>query len=1008
MINLNGVLKGKLRACQSEAIAKADKFLGNKDDGGSCLICLPTGAGKTGVIASIAQFYRGNRVLILTHRSAVRNQIYAEVSGEFFKRVVPGEKIDLKPVFHLKDSAEKDGIYVSTFQKFTMIGDDFFSKLKGTFDVIIVDEGHSEPAPVWSKVSRGLKGKRIIVTATPYRNDLFQFDISSDYGYLYSFQNAISAGVLREPTFEQAEEKDIGLKIKTYLDAQKGTKCIVKCRSYEEVERYAGLLRKDFTCLSVHSRYSGKEAGSVNKVPPRSELTGIQVLIHENIIDEGVDIPEAKILVATYPISNGRELVQSIGRIVRVHGETVPHVIDMSSESNFRMWNNYREFDAYLSDKEAWRKFLRSLDTASLISSYLGAFPDYSYFGSSFKRKFNLNEFDPAAAILVPLASMCFVKKKSKFSIESFCDTLYWRSTRNGELVKLFKNIFGFDVVLSVTFNNSKFLKEELFFEPSLEVTLIKDLGEMVAIYDSRACDFSNEDEFLLGNSVDTEKLLALSARTNVRRTKETHAAAVSSSSNRPDGFSMKGVDLERIPPSQGNGNFAIRRICVDNLNDGGQRDSSYYIGMRAGRVADRKKRNFSISELSDWVDDIYSVLSAGGAIKSELLDSFAKPVNELPAGEPASVLIDLMGLDANISLDIGGVNHEVGPDMYFSPYNGGLEIRAQPQPIRLKLQLDVDSERLVYSSDHQIRCISPIPQVGLGEDFLGWLDKRPLKVLYPGRLSYLDGKFYKASFSTEAGIDLDNKKIGGRIFGLQELSGPDLDEKGLGNAALDSFCRDSLFYLVDQLKAISHSNLMSDYGPFFKHIPDCDFVLCTDMGTEPCDFIVSSPQRICFVHMKCGRAQNPMSSAGAIAEVGGQAIKNMEMLASRAEANIPDNWRRMPQRWPSEGSARYVEERLRLFSGKRAADYMLEHNISREDMYGKVLETLIRRRSSAVVEKEVWIVVGNGFSKSHFLETLKEGARAEAESLQAYQLFESWTSTASSNDVVFKAFVSV
>ncbi len=183
-------LKNSLRKCQIDAINSATKYLKNPPGNKSCLLSLPTGAGKTGVISTICLLSKKDKILILSHRSAVRDQLIKEIGGGFFKSVLKEINFNYSPSIELKDRFDEVGIYVSTFQKLCDISNKQMIKMKKEFSFIIIDEGHAEPAPQWSKIVRGFSGHKIIITATPYRNDLFQFDINSSSGYIYTFKQA--------------------------------------------------------------------------------------------------------------------------------------------------------------------------------------------------------------------------------------------------------------------------------------------------------------------------------------------------------------------------------------------------------------------------------------------------------------------------------------------------------------------------------------------------------------------------------------------------------------------------------------------------------------------------------------------------------------------------------------------------------------------------------------------------------------------------------------------------
>ena len=175
----------------------------------------------------------------------------------------------------------------------------------------------------------------------------------------------------------------------------------------------------------------------------------------------------------------------------------------------------------------------------------------------------------------------------------------------------------------------------------------------------------------------------------------------------------------------------------------------------------------------------------------------------------------------------------------------------------------------------------------------------------------------------------------------------------------------------------------------------------CQLMDTEPADFILSSKDKVIFVHVKCGSSsQNPQSSAGAICEVGGQALKNLHWLIHNNFSKYANNTV-LRQPWPrftgSQPHNTHLNTRIRLFEKK----FDTNHNLD------EVISVIDERRRNPLVNKEMWIVVGNSFSKSHFLNQFKSGTIASPESIQAYQLLDTWFNQASSNNVDLKLFVS-
>ncbi|HDY7021970.1 TPA: hypothetical protein RRE39_005377, partial [Klebsiella pneumoniae] len=59
-------------------------------------------------------------------------------------------------------------------------------------------------------------------------------------------------------------------------------------------------------------------------VPSNLAESPYKVLIHQRMLDEGIDLPNAKLLILTYSVRSGKELVQTMGRIVRWYKDKSP------------------------------------------------------------------------------------------------------------------------------------------------------------------------------------------------------------------------------------------------------------------------------------------------------------------------------------------------------------------------------------------------------------------------------------------------------------------------------------------------------------------------------------------------------------------------------------------------------------------------------------------------------------------------------------------------------------
>ncbi|EMN7445641.1 DEAD/DEAH box helicase family protein [Vibrio parahaemolyticus] len=1009
---VNDVLWHSLRCCQKDGIKTALSYLQKplSDDAKSCLISLPTGAGKSGVISVISHKAKQKKTLVLCHRRAVCDQLFTEISGKFFRERAEGEEIPLKPVFNGVDDTTVNGIYVSTFQKLQSFTPTQLAELKQNIDLIIIDEGHAEPSPVWSTMVRGLGAHKIVITATPYRNDLFQFDITADASFIYTFEKALEDGVLKEPKFETIDHQQLSVRIRTFLDENPNTKCIVKCNKFSDVEAYYERLNSDFNLLAIHDQYSGDQRENVKSdVPVNLKTSTYEVIIHQRKLDEGVDIPQAKLIVLTYPVNSGRELVQTIGRVVRVFGEIEPKVIELEHNSNELMWQNYRRFDASLNSVTAVKKFIASLDANKLIELYLEAFPDASYYGNRFLSKFDLNAFSPENSLNIPTASICFLNVKTGFSAELLSDMLYWRCNNNGELSKQFVTSFGIHIVASIAFNRSKFLKDQFFFEPSLEITLFKALSNgIVAIFDSRGRRFNKQDELKLGSAVTQDKLFKILSLGEKAATKEASSRSVSTANKRPESIAVKGRNLEQMVDQQANASYRLSTARLDTFDRLNKKSGSFYVGVDSGRISDQKESSFSLDELNDWLQTMDNVLSGDATAKNTLIDSFAKPIEVDTTLSVESVIFDLSEYQSPISILINGTLYKLDNDFLYKAYDDGFLLIEGVEESRIRIELSVDEPYLNLNFNTPI-FYTLDDTLPLDEDIDAFLLTNLHKALLEKGVGYSQEKFYQITLPVENAFDFANSNLANVVIGLPELLREGLNEKGILNNVYQvidqEFSPDSVFYLLDKLKSNSFPDpTRTQLGPFGSYIPNADIVINTDMGTEPADFILSSKNKLVYVHVKCGSSAAPQSSAGGLAEVGSQAIKNIEMLISGNEFLKPGNWGRLSTAWPTVAAPQLMHERIRLFNGKR---FEAESKQQREEKLQEVWEEISLRRESSAVRKEIWIVSANSFSVDHFSTQLMLGANANSETLQAFQLITSWVSTAHANDIDLKIFVS-
>jgi hypothetical protein len=458
--------------------------------------------------------------------------------------------------------------------------------------------------------------------------------------------------------------------------------------------------------------------------------------------------------------------------------------------------------------------------------------------------------------------------------------------------------------------------------------------------------------------------------------------------------MALRGANLEGIVATQTNANYSLSIAKVDNYNENDQRDTSYYLGFGSGRVSDQKGRNFSLQGLSSWIDDVVGVLDAAPGGVGGLLSSFALPIGDTPSSDVLSVTIDLSNLGTTIVVRSSGREVALSPRFYFEKVTNQ---KLSLSDIRLTLEREEDSGRLFFSSSDDLIVVSDTSDAEAGSDFVEWLNGKSLKALLADGVSYLDGRYYMVQLPTQGGFDLTQSVLGRQLVALDELQSDRLEEKG--TPAAGNFAANSIFKLIDELITPIVASDSHGLRRMKGEVVDADIVLCTDLGTEVADFIISSEHKLIYVHAKCGDRTRPRSAAGALAEVGSQAIKNIELLVSK-DLNLKfGNETLLSQPWPSSAGG---IDRIRLFKGRRG-----QQRGRRSSDLGEVLKLLALRRRSDACEKEVWIVAGRSFSLKHFANQLAKGSGANSETLQAFQLLSAWSAAARESDVGLKLYVS-
>ncbi len=497
----------------------------------SALIKMPTGSGKTAVIATLACCApKVKRTIILTPRTALVAQMMKDLSWRFWKRFnycyvgtslehrsrqaadflqklddghISGiDKLGEKGYLQIWKGRENERqIIVGTFNALHAVlgieppahrsmqastvrapaavlhecktspqdkkGVANFRALLRQTDLLIVDEGHYEPAYSWAQCVESLNVPTIIFSATPYRNDYKYFNVLGNFAFNLSLQEATEHRLIRNVVFDPRgrtphsaannKAEDLGdfvrfvrKRCKHYpmLSETRPMKCIVHGATYEtlkalQCEFYA----QDPTLRAVliHDAHAGNPKslnGDLKKLGARAvaalapyrfqhvheanEADGVgltaRIWLHQFKLLEGIDNADFTEIFLYDGFRSARELIQQVGRALRyahperrnpetahIFGSLRPYdaragVESIESVSNLH-WENYLNYEQYVAKKPA-RAFTAETQLLSLLKQTA---PEWQYIGREFRRGFFTDEKSTLEEYLLPRrAIICY------------------------------------------------------------------------------------------------------------------------------------------------------------------------------------------------------------------------------------------------------------------------------------------------------------------------------------------------------------------------------------------------------------------------------------------------------------------------------------------------------------------------------------------------------------------------------------------------------------------------
>lgn len=950
----------------------------------SALVNIPTGGGKTAVIGVLAHWHPSlKRVLVVAPRTAIRKQLFLELSARrgFFLRSgfkpedLPKTVVALNSARDLPQRLPDAAIFVSTIQLVNdmagnRLDDASYSRLAESFDAVIVDEGHYEPARSWSRALRGLGRPIVLVTATPYRNDLKPFEFDDAAMFVSKYSELMSAQILRKVDVVQASSRSIQ-NPSIFVDSvlaeflnYYGTaptsqrKLIIRCRSRDQIRQIGDLMRSHRHggggVLCLHEKFEADANRAWEKRQPTDPEApdAPAIWIHQHKLLEGVDGPSFRALAFYGVHGSARALVQQIGRIIRNPLRDVAENALMMDHS-----------DGYLEDM--WKRFLEydaAIDTANMrrgLDDYTTAFeaslPPVVYADRQFRRRYGFGS--PAEEIKrslrLPLRCHLYSTKK-KGGLAALLDATEDRLT---EAEFPFETIAAGEneiLILFMKLQNSPLLAEHFFIERELHAFVATKKGPIVAVLDTSRAGLDADATNIVGRPLARDKIARL-----LKRSPETKLVEINSRNSAlgPSAVrrrSATAASLEETPPALDEFQYVLSSLTAIDPRLG-QDDSTHdpdedtfsmrSVGFGLGRITDASVRR-GLEDWKGWVGRLTAAASDASRVAPTYLDRFAKQLEQPPDHpRPRNVLLDLdeartlfvtngaspEPLDIeDVCLDCksGGKNKNVPREIEFIA--NGTTIAGS-----FDYAKDTEGYELVSNDLEQRYRYEDGTRIGNLVDFL---NARQAFVVIPesNGAIYSEGSFYDPRLGLGPRFDPSALGLDDMIETFPELRGCS-SEKGAKNSATPrGWAKGSVFSWID------HN---------WKHIlPNADLIVCDDGKHESCDFLLAGTRNgrsvIVMVHAKAARKPS-FVSASKLHEVCGQAAKQVGTLAQFGPRRPTQTglWHRQ---WDGPGGEGRVDHRIRRSQGDWS-------KMTGPEIWDKV-EAILGRQGT---DREVVLVLG-------------------------------------------------
>lgn len=998
----------------------------------AALLKMPTGTGKSGVVAILARCLPTvKRVLILTPRTALARQMGRDTRWRFWKRLgfdakeratfvasattagveLPHAEIlkllpsEAQAVCVLASKSERV-VVIGTFQALDQIKTDAekipaghkkrLLDLLGTFDLVIVDEAHYEPAPSWSRAVRAFALPTILLSATPYRNDYKSFRVRGRYVFNFPFESAVEKRIIRAVRFFAAKTRGstdvarfialLQQKLPPLLanasQYTRNPKVILHADEFSKGKLLQGKIHKAFGELPILIHHQIKVSDiaqrrfhSVDSVREWAGWETARFWIHESKLLEGIDDPSF-VGVAMYDrFQNARQLVQQIGRALRTTDpdfKTLQEAFVLSlpkTDSELReSWDRYLKFEQYAA---ADPKRLVEAEGA-LPDRLLERLPDFQYLQGEFRPKFTPDGGVLAADLRLPLSATVF-EVGTSFNLdataaeveESLLAEDRFKPVRIGGLPR---NVVGFAYY---AWRTSPYLSLQFFPEWTLGLCVLVQMDTLLFVNDTGGIVF---DPVELGmrrpQRALLQRLMPQGTKKRPVRVNRISTFSLDTSDRAIRSMSIRSRSIEDTFD-------LLDPILVPTTTSGFVQRRARYIGFTRGRVSDASVEPIALPDYCRWIEERAGDLVNTSSKHNGIFERYAKlrgPLDGIQA-KPLSVLLDFDGdlteFPATKDDDeppAAAVDAEYD-DLCSDVEDGKFKITLGGRKYVCEIDFDESGQRYRIQSD-ELDAAYP------GRSIDGDRPAAPITSVLNREQSFRvivaeKGVIYASRKFYEPNLDYvrsdDSIPLLANVFEIPALGTTESEkgEKFFRNRA--KWIRVSVFGVVHSICRARRPRLA--WGRLYNDLREFNIVVCDDDGQEIGDFLAIDEERkrVALIHAKVDSGTR--MSATALQVVGRQVLASLAFCSSVSrEPRIKNN------RWATRVNANGVALNLdRVF--RNPTGYTVRE-----------LESIAARAlTDRSWNREVWILAGNLMSRDFVEHAIRNDSSNRARQFLMY-----------------------